>query len=242
MESKVSFNEIAWAAFCFYYRSVADKKYCKIMCDTEFMDKLRYYPGTISPSEFEQKILLDHVNISSYDLLLGHKLADGLLTKIVALQQDLRTLQNITLLDCNFSNERITNSIKRIYSDLATVPGLWITGVSKIAHLLQPDLLVLLNLNISTHFNLLAGSTGLIEWFKILQTTALQVKMDFQEKGFPGTPELYISERLGYVKNGCHKSLVKYLDELYWLRYVDGVEIPPQWTPAQDLIPIFVTR
>jgi len=238
MDAKITFNDIAfddiaWAAFCFYYRSVADRRYCKIMCDTEFMDKLRHAPSTISASDFEQKILLDHVNISSYDLLVGHKLAEGLLSKIVRIQPDLASLQNVKLIDCNLSDEKITSAIKRIYFELASVPGLWITGVSKIAHSLHPDLLVLLNLDISSHFNLLEGSSGLIDWFKILQDSAIQVNRDFKERGLSGTPEQYISEKLGYIKNGCHKSLVKYLDEYYWLRFADGLEIPPRWIPGR---------
>ena len=229
--TRVNFNDIAWAALCFYYRSIADRKYCRIMGDTPFIEKLRQTPLEITASEFEQKVLLDYVSISNYDLLIEHKLAERLLENIVGLQPDVSALAGLTLLDCDLSDSDIADRIEKIYGALYSVPGLWVTGVSKIAHLLNDRLLVLLNLDISAHFRLLDGSTGLITWIKILQDSARQVTRDFQDRGYPGTPEEFISEKLGYTRHGCHKSLVKYLDEYYWLRFADSLPIPPPWTP-----------
>jgi len=230
--TKVNFNDIAWAALCFYYRSIADRKYCKILRDTPFIEKLRQTPLEVTASEFEQKVLLDYVSISNYDVLIEHKLAERLLEKIVGLQPDVSAVQSLTLLDCDLSDSAIADRIGKIYADLYSVPGLWVTGVSKIAHLLNDRLLVLLNLDISAHFRLLEDSTGLITWVRILQDSARQVSRDFQERGYQGTPEEFISEKLGYTRHGCHKSLVKYLDEYYWLRFADSLPIPPPWTPT----------
>ena len=229
----INFHDMAWAAFCFYYRSIADRKYCNIMGDTVFIQKLRQTPFEITPSEFEQKVLLGYVNISSYDLLVGHKFAERLLEKIIGLQPEVSALQDLQLLNCNFSDSNVTERITRIYSLLSSVPGLWITGASKIAHLLNNKLHAPLNLDISTHFGLLEGSNGLVDWLKILQNNARQVTDDFHNQGFLGTPEEFISEKLGYTKNGCRKSLVKYLDEYYWLRFADNLPIPPRWTPLE---------
>jgi hypothetical protein len=227
----VSFHDIAWAAVGFYYRSVADRKYCRILGDRQFIEKLRQTPFEITPSEFEQKALLDHINISSYDLLVGHKLAENLLEKIIGLQPDLSALQNYSLLDCPLSDRDTTDRIKKIYTSLSSVPGVWITDVSKIAHLLNDRLLVMLNLDISNHFGLLEGNTGLVDWFKIMQNHAMQITTNFRDLGYSGAPEEFISERLGYTEHGCHKSLVKYLDEYYWLHFADNLSIPPTWIP-----------
>jgi hypothetical protein len=202
------------------------------MSDTSFIEKLRQTSSEITASEFEQKVILDYVSISNYDLLIEHKLAERLLGKVVGLQPDVSALRGLTLLDCNLSDNAVANSIERIYAVLYSIPGLWVTGVSKIAHLLNDKLLVLLNLDISAHFGLLDGSTGLISWLKILQDSAKQVTNDFQDRGYPGTSEEFISEKLGYTRHGCHKSLVKYLDEYYWLRFGDSLPIPPPWTPT----------
>jgi len=230
-QTKINFNDLAWAALCFYYRSIADRKYCKIMGDTEFITKLRQTPFEIKPAEFEQKVLLEHVNIESYDLLIECRLAEHILEKVIGLQPDVSALQNLTLLDCDLSDSDIVERIARIYSTLYSIQGLLLTGVSKIAHLLNDKLLVLLNLDISNHFGVLEGSSGLTEWLKIMQESARQVTSDFHDRGFSGTPEAFISEKLGYTRHGCHKSLVKYLDEYYWLRFADSLPIPPPWTP-----------
>jgi len=232
VNTKVSFNDVAWAAVCFYYRSIADRKYCKILGDTPFIEKLRQTPRGITASEFEQKVLLDYVNISNYDVLIEHKLAERLLEIIIELQPDISAMQGLTLLDSDLSNPAIADRIDRMYVALYSVPGLWVTGVSKIAHLLNDKLLVLLNLDISAHFRLPDGSIAVITWVKALQDSAKQVTMDFQERGYKGTPEEFISEKLGYTNQGCHKSLVKYLDEYYWLRFSDNLPIPPPWTPT----------
>jgi hypothetical protein len=230
--TRVDFNDIAWAAIIFYYKSVADRKYCKILGDTPFIEKLRQTPHGITASEFEQKVLLDYVNISNYDVLIKHKLAERLLENILDLQPDVSALQGLTLLDCDLSDNAIAKRIEKIYVSLYSVPGLWVTGVSKIAHLLNDRLLVLLNLDISAHFLLPDDGTALITWIKSLQDSARQVTGDFQERGYQGTPEEFISEKLGYTRHGCHKSLVKYLDEYYWLRFSDNLPIPPPWTPT----------
>ncbi len=232
VNTRVNFNDVAWGAVCFYYRSVADRRYCKTLSDTSFIEKLRQTPHTITASEFEQKVLLDYVNISNYDVLIEHKLAERLLEIIIELQSDISALQGLTLLDCDLSDRTIADRIDKIYVALYSVPGLWVTGVSKIAHLLNDKLLVLLNLDISTHFRLPDGSIAIITWVRSIQDNAKQVAKDFQERGYQGTPEEFISEKLGYTKQGCHKSMVKYLDEYYWLRFSDNLLIPPPWTPT----------
>ena len=232
VNTRVDFNDIAWAAVCFYYRSIADRKYCKILGDTPFMEKLRQTPHDVTASEFEKKVLLDYVRIINYDVLIEHKLAERLLENIVGLQPYVSALQGLTLLDCDLSDSAIADRIEKIYAALYSVPGLWVTGVSKIAHLLNDKLLVLLNTDISDQFRLLDDSTAVINWSKFLQNSARQVIRDFEERGYQGTPEEFISEKLGYTRHGCHKSLVKYLDEYYWLRFADSLPIPPPWIPT----------
>jgi len=232
VDTRVSFNDVAWAAVCFYYRSVADRKYCRILGDAPFIQKLRQTPHDITASEFEEKVVLDYVNIINYDVLIEHKLAERLLETIIDLQPDVSALQGLALLDCDLSDNAIADRIEKIYVSLYSVPGLWVTGVSKIAHLLNDQLLVLLNLDISAHFHLPDGSIAVTTWIKFLQESARQVARDFQERGYQGTPEEFISEKLGYTRYGCHKSLVKYLDEYYWLRFSDNLPIPPPWNPG----------
>ncbi len=232
--NQLNFHDLAWAALLFYYRSVGDRKYCKIMSDTEFLTKLRQTPFEIDPAEFEQKVILDYVDIENYDLLIGHKMAEHLLEKIIGLQPDVSALQDFTLIDCDLACSEIAERTNRIYSTLYSVDGLWVTGVSRIAHLLNDKLLVLLNPNISEYYHLLEDSTAPFNWLRIIQASARQVTNDFHDKGFSGTPEAFLSDNIGYAKSGCQKSLAKYLDEYYWLRFSDKVPVPPSWIPDHE--------
>lgn len=227
----MNFNELSWAAVCFYYRSVGDSRYTKIMRDTEFISKLREAPSTISPAEFEQKIILDYVYIENYDLLIGHHLAGNVLAKIVELQPDIAYLQNFTLLDCDLYYGDVVEKINKIYTGLFSIEGLWLTGVSKVAHLLNDKLLAILNLDISSYFGLLEGNTNLVAWLRLAQQNAREVTDSFHEQGFSGSPSKFLSEKLGYTEYGYEKSLAKFLDEYFWLRFGDNLPIPPRWVP-----------
>jgi hypothetical protein len=101
----MDFNQLSWGAVCSYYRLSGDNRYCRILGDAGFLDRLRNAPQTIPPGEFEQRILLDYVNIANNDLLIGHNLARALLEKIIELQPVIASLQGKTLLDCSLSDQ-----------------------------------------------------------------------------------------------------------------------------------------
>lgn len=228
----MNFNQLSWGAVCFYYRSSGDNKYSKIMRDTPFITKLREAPFDISVTELEEKVLVDHVNIESYDLLIGHGLAKNVLDKIVELQPEISSLRNLTLLECDLSDEDIVDKTRRVYAGLYSIHGLWLTGVSKIAHLLNDKLFAILNLNISNHFGFLEGDTNLIQWLRIAQQNAQEVTQDFQKQGLSDSPEKFLSDKLGYTSHGYQKSLIKFLDEYFWLRFGDNLPVPPRWAPS----------
>ena len=228
----MNFNQLSWGALCFYYRSAGDNKYGRIMKDTSFLSRLRESPADISVTEFEEKVILGHVNIENYDLLIGHNLAGNVLAKIIELQPDISDLKDVSLMNCNLSDSEVVEKINRIYNALYSVRGLWLTGVSKISHLLNDRLLVLLNLDISNHFKLLEGNTNLIQWLKITQKNIQEVTEDFHKQGYSGSPEEFLSDKLGYTKYGYQKSLAKFIDEYFWLRFGDNLPVPPMWTPS----------
>ena len=201
------------------------------MRDTQFLTKLRQEPYNVSAAEFEEKVLLDHVNIENYDLLIGHGLARDVLDKIVQLQPEILFFRDLSLLDCDLDDPQITDRISKIYAGIYSINGLWLTGVSKIVHLLNDRLFPILNLNISNHFGILEGDTNLIKWVRITQQNAREVTEDFKKRRLPGSPEKFLSEKLGYSRYGYEKALVKFLDEFFWLRFGDNLPIPPRWVP-----------
>jgi len=228
----MNFNQLSWGALCFYYRSAGDNKYGRIMKDTSFLSRLRESPADISIAEFEEKVILGHVNIENYDLLIGHNLAGNVLAKIIELQPDISDLKDVSLMNCNLSDSEVVEKINRIYNALYSVRGLWLTGVSKISHLLNDKLLVLLNLDISNHFKLLEGNTNLIQWLKITQKNMQEVTEDFHNRGYSCSPEEFLSDKLSYTKYGYQKSLAKFIDEYFWLRFGDNLPVPPMWAPS----------
>jgi len=201
------------------------------MRDTPFISKLREAPLDINITEFEEKVILGHVNIENYDLLIGNNLARNVLSQIIKLQPEISPLKNVTLLDCDLSDSDTVDSISKVYRGLYSIQGLWLTGVSKIAHLLNDKLFAILNLDISNHFQLLEGNTSLVQWLKITQQNMQEATKDFHQQGFSGSPEKYLSDKMGYSKYGFQKSLVKFVDEYFWLRFGDNVPIPPTWVP-----------
>ena len=228
----MKFSELAWGAVCFYYRSTGDNKYSRIMRDTEFLSKLRTAPAEVNGAEFEQKVILDYVNIENYDLLAGKGLAGDILAKIVELQPEVSSLQHITLPDCDLSDSNLLDKINRVYVELTSVHGLWLTGASKIAHVLNDKLFALANLEISEHFEIPESSNNLVQWMGATQREAEEVKLDFHEQGLIGSPEQFLSDKLGYTDHGYQKSLIKFIDEYFWLRFGDKLPVPPRWIPA----------
>ena len=227
----MNFNQLSWGAVCFYYRSIGDNRYSKVMRDTEFIAKLREEPFNLSSEEFEKKVLLSHIDIENYDLLIGHDLARRILGQIIELQPTTVSLQNVTLQDCDLTDPEIVEKISRVYAGLYSINGLWLTGASKIAHLLNDHLFAILNLDISSHFGLLESGTGLTKWLSITQQNVREVTKDFQDQGFTGSPDKYLSDKLGYSSYGYQKSLVKFIDEYFWLRFGDNLPVPPKWIP-----------
>jgi hypothetical protein len=227
----VKFSDLAWAALLYYYKSSGDRKYVKLFRDTAFVSKLRQTPRDVPREEFEAKVIFGF--ISSVGLRLpAVRGEDNVLTQIIELQPCIAATQDVRLHDCDLSDEDLLNSVRLIYNKLHTIPGFWLTGISKIAHVLNDSLFAALNLGTSSYFGLLGGDTDdLIKWLKIAQQSAKEVVDDFSSLGLPGEPEEFLSEKLGYANYGCQKSLARFIDEYYWLTTSENLSVPPRWLP-----------
>ena len=228
----MQFNELDWAGFCFYYRSGGDKKYSAIISDCHFLSQIRGHPESIRLNEFEEKAILGFINIQNYDLLVGHKLTENILIKLTSLKKEISFLQDLSLAECDLEDKEVISAINKIYSELQ-VDGLWITGASKIAHLLNDKLLPPISLNLARHFGI-EYKSDITPWLKMMQWDIQEAVEDFSKQEFEGTPSQYLSENLGYsaCDFGYEKSLAKFADEYYWLCYGDGLPMPPKWVPG----------
>ena len=227
----MDFNTLSWGAVLFYYRSAGDKKYGALMADAWFLERLRRHPKTVEAAEFETRVIRDQIHIEDYDLLVGHALAKRVLAQVVNLQSILSPLLEMSILDCNLSGTFTTDAINRVYSEIACVDGLWITGGSKIMHVLNDRLFPVISPDIASTFGLTGNEFRLVEWMRFIQENARAVVSDFRQRDLPGLPEAFLSEKLGYTKAGFRKSMVKFLDEYFWLRHGDHLPVPPRWLP-----------
>jgi len=231
-DAVLDFDTLAWAAICFYYTSVGDKKYGKIMSDTSFISQLREAPINISYEDFEQKLILDYVNIESYDLLIRYNFSRNVLGKIIELQPLISSLQNLSILQCDLSDSDVAERINRVYMGLSGIYGLWTTGATKILHVLNDRLFPILDQEISSHYMLVDSDAKLLEWMKLVQQHAQEVTKDFLEKGYSTSPESFLSQKLWYTDHGYEKSLVKFIDEYFFLLIVYNLPVPPTWFPS----------
>ena len=191
----MKFNDLAWAALLHYYKSSGDRKYVKLFRDTSFISKLRQTPWDVSYEEFETKVLSGFINSIGLRLSVGTR-GGNILAKIVKLRQHISSIQGIRLLDCDLSSEDLLKNIRQIYSGLSSVDGFWITGISKMAHLLNDTLFVVLDLKTSKSFGLHGKASDYIKWLGIAQQHAQEVTRDFYALGYTGSPEAFLSEKL----------------------------------------------
>ena len=226
----MKFNDLAWAALLYYYKSSGDRKYVKLFRDTTFISKLRQTPWDVSHQEFEAKVIFGF--ISSVGLRLSAvRVEDNILTQIIGLYPCISSLQGEGLHDCDLSTEELLNNIRQIYDKFHTIRGFWLTGISKITHVLNDSLFVPLNLGTSSYLGFLGEAEDFIKWLRIAQQDAQEVTEDFYKLGLPGLPEEFLSEKLGYTNYGCQKSLARFIDEYYWLTTSENLPVPPKWLP-----------
>jgi len=226
----VKFSDLGWAALLHYYISNKDREYVRLFGDTAFISKLRETPWDVSYGEFETKVISGFINSLGLRLPVGTR-GGNVLAEIIKLRRCTSRLQSARLLDCDLSNEDLLKNIREIYQGLSTIDGLWVTGISKIAHVLNNSLFVILDLETSDYFGLGGEADDYIKWLGIAQQHALEVTRDFCALGLPGSPEAFLSEKLGYSSYGCQKSLARFIDEYFWLTTSGNLPIPPNWVP-----------
>jgi hypothetical protein len=232
----VKYNDLAWGAVLYYYRSAGDTRYVAIMSDSRFIETLRSEPHAISGKEFEEKAILGYIKIENYDLLMKHKLAMTLLQEITELMPFVYQVQDLTILTADLSEtgaSSVSRAADHMYKSLCDIHGMWSTGASKILHLLNNRLFPMVTPEITDMLHLPHSGFSMSEYMKRIQYQAATVCEDFKRKPSNCNVADYLSEKLGYTEKGCTKSLVKFIDEYYYM-VTSGLPVPPAWVPDRD--------
>lgn len=107
---------------------------------------------------------------------------------------------------------------------------------AKTLHVMNPSVFVpvdnpiLERLEAETNSLINDTQTGYTEFLKLAQRNAIEITDDFCARGLPGSPEVYLSEKLNY---NPRKTLAKYIDEYYWVTKTNEFTIPPDWNPTE---------
>lgn len=229
----MKYNDLAWAAVCFLYRSAGDARYIEIMSDKPFIKNLRTEPHAISCKEFEEKAILGYIKIENYDLLMKHKLAMSLLQQITEMMPFVFQVQDLTILTADLSENgagSVSRAADHMFKSLCDIHGMWSTGASKILHLLNDQLFPMVTPEITDILHLPHTGFSMSDFMKRMQYQAATVCEDFKRTAKDCTVAEFLSEKLGYSEKGCAKPLVKFIDEYYYM-VTSGLPVPPAWIP-----------
>jgi hypothetical protein len=228
----VKFEQLAWGAVCFYYRSSGDHKYADIIKDHAFIRTLRINPEALSLEEFEQKVIYGYLNLDKRDQEISHKVSEKALPRVILLKKDVISVQKENIHSADLDNKETCDFIDHIYSGLF-VDGLWITGVSKIAHLLNDQLLPPVDRAMSSKFKMGSEKFSVMPLLRTIKREIQEAEEDYLKMPVKAAMEDFISESIGYTSRGFRKSLIKLVSEYYWLLHSEGLPIPPKWIPSR---------
>jgi hypothetical protein len=231
----MNYKEIAWAAVIDFYIAGNNNKYVELFRNKNLINNLRQNPSSVPFKVFKDKIISDFLN-SWGRMYIQDDTAKEIYDAIIALNPFTLQMGNDTLMTCNLSSgSTVCDVTGKIYDRLTGIWGINMVGFSKIAHILNDSQFPLIDNPIRKKYkkvySINDSPAGYINWMIEMQKQACAVIADFQKQGFAGSPEIFLSQKLGYASVGCNKSLVKFLDEYYWLTVTHGVPIPPKWIP-----------
>lgn len=222
----MTFIDLAWAAFI-YKGLGGDKAYMEIMVkddEGEFLQLLRLNPVGIHFNGFKKNLMLF---LSRWNCRVSKKVGKKLLTRLKKEHELIGRLQDRNLITLT---EAEVQQAGAIYGRLTKISGVKVAIATKTLHVLNPSVFVPTDNPILEKLNIEKSQAGYTEFMKLARQNAVEITNDFQRRGFAGSPENYLSEKLKYHP---YKTLAKYIDEYYWVTKTNEFKIPPEWNPTQ---------
>jgi hypothetical protein len=216
----MKFKELAWGAFVFKngYGDIYD--YQKIALDGAFLGRLRSEP---SIDEFQRlRDFLVHYGVP----WAPKSLAQQYQSVWPSLRPFLHELSTERLETCIFEETRIQEEIVAVFDALLHKTWGSYTVVSKVLHLFNTDLFVMVDGPIMTEYKK-TGSRGYVEFLQEMQREVCELLQDFKQLGLPGTPHEHLSRMLDYQSV---RPLTKLIDDYNWVTITKGwPNTPPDW-------------
>lgn len=227
-EVTMRFGELAWGAFVFNLwnaDSSSQRVYHDLISDREFLHRL---PVAAQPGDLAKL----REFLTQYGVHYAPKdLADQYAQVWPQVTHSASGLISENLLTCDLAADSETaEGVKSAYG-LLQWPHVWggDTSASKVAHFLNPALFVMWDNIMQGTFGL-TGTEGYLEYLRKVRAEALEAVRDFEVLALPGTPETYLSEKLGYATT---RPFTKLLDDFYWVTITHKRQTrPPEWLLA----------
>ena len=220
----MKFKNLAWGSFVFAQLTRNDyaSPYQNMSTDKAFLTQLRTNP---SKQDFQRlRDFLTHYGVP----WAPTDLADQYMSAWQNLKPHIQILANETIEACSFDKEEIKEAVAAAYGSLQW-PTVWggDTVASKSLHFFNIDLFMMWDNDIQSSYGKSFGPLGYVEFMREMQKHALEAIDAFVKLNLPGTPEMFLSEPLGY--NG-RRPLTKFLDDYNWVTITKHWPVePPNW-------------
>lgn len=238
----LTFTEFQWAAFLYWAVSYGgniggDQDYVPLMTNSAFLERLRRHPEGLSAQEVRRHVI-DFLNRWKCRVKDDDATAEAIKRVVVNFKGMASYSRSAKLLDLNNTQDSIRGEIVSLYAQFDVIAHFGPTATSKVMHLLNPDLFVMWDNAILSHYSekdrqIDGTGRGYFAFLSLMSRMGREVTTDFQKSHPMSKPEIFLSEKLGYR---LRKSLAKFMDEYNWITVTKGMAVPPHWWPDKKML------
>lgn len=193
-------EEENWLAECIYFGALDALR--EVQKDLSKLDNEVHVERVLEPFLIQWGMMVRALARKDMDWAgLGHVLRN--------LEPHLKTLRGKSFLNVRFDDRKTSKIIKEVYEELSSIKHVGATAVSKILHLMNPEIFVMWDEKICDMYNVEASASGYLEFLSKNQRLLKDI--------FSGRE---CSELRSRYQN---KTLAKLIDEFNW--YIANEEI-----------------
>jgi hypothetical protein len=229
------FHELAWSAFYFhtvYEEDRTNDRYIRISNNHALLGRLRRNPTTSALNNDLTTEVLPWLN--NWNCRIPTDQYAAIASDIIAFlnnpinRQHLLSLRSFSHITVSLT-PALSAAINHLFNAFMAIKHIGPTAASKLLHLLHPHI-VMWDEAIAAALNTQRTPDGYVEYHVKAQTDAIAVTHDFQNTypTYSETPEDFLFNNL---RLNTQKTFAKLLDEHYWIKFTEEIDIPPLWHP-----------